>query len=102
MDISPAALPPRQPQVTDADRADPLFPEYARWRAAMATQLVEADSFADWKRHRAQEAYRDDAAEHPRYPEFLQWMRQTKAGGRPCPGGAFPANFNYWLAGGRW
>lgn len=43
------------------------------------------------------------ATQHPRFPEFQAWMRETRAGVRRCPGGvSFPANFGYWLGGGRW
>lgn len=102
MEMHAAALPPRQPLVTEQDRVDPLFPAYSRYRAAMSNLLVEASAFADWKHQRESEAIRDEAASHPRYPEFVEWMRQTQAGARPCTAGVFPDNFNFWLAGGRW
>lgn len=102
MEMSAAALPPRQPLVTERERADPLFPEYARYRASMNSLLVEASAFADWKFQREQNAIRDTAAQHPLYPDFVAWMRETKAGGRSCPAGVFPDNFNFWLTGGRW
>jgi hypothetical protein len=100
--MSAAALPPRQPLITDEDRKDPLFPEYQRHRASMSAQLVEADGFADWKRHRQTAETSDQAAAHPSYPEFLAWMRREQGGARKCPAGDFPRNFEFWLTGGRW
>lgn len=99
-EMSPAAEPPRQPPISEADKKHPRFAEYMIYRGAMIRQLVEASSFPDWLR----QAERDtgELMLDPRYPEFLQWMRDNKGGRRPCPVGVFPANFRYWLQGGRW
>ena len=50
MEISRAALPPIQPNISATDRAHPRFGEYLNYRAAMSRQLVEADSFSSWLR----------------------------------------------------
>ena len=102
MNMSQAALPPRQPSITERDRAHPQFRAYQAYCSSMSTQLVEASAFSDWLHQQEQHAASDQAATDTRYPEFLAWMRQTKAGGRKCPAGAFPANFRYWLDGARW
>lgn len=103
MDISAAALPPRQPYVSEKERMHPKYPEYRNHVSAMTRLLVEAPSFADWLAQSTYHAKLDTEAKHPRYPEFLAWMRATRGGARKCPAGnAFPANFHYWLNGGRW
>lgn len=102
MEMSKACLPPRQPPISDQDRAHPLFPEYQRHRASMMAHLIEASSFKDWLYQRERNVAADDAANHPEFPAFQAWMRQTKGGARRCPAGAFPANFKFWLKGGRW
>lgn len=102
MDMHKAALPPQHGPVTAEDRRHPRYPEYSRHRAAMAALLVEAPGFKDWLRQSEAEAVRDEWAKHPRYPEFLAWMRKTKGGARRCPAGLFPDNFKHWLEGGRW
>lgn len=103
MDISAAALPPIHGPITEQDRKHPRFPEYQHWRANMARLLVRADGFKDWLYQQEQSEYRDSWASHERYPEFLSWMRETKAGARKCPAGnVFPENFKHWLSGGRW
>jgi hypothetical protein len=82
-----------------------MFPQYRQYRSSMNRLMVQSDSFADWLYHVEQETIRDGWAKHPRYREFLAWMRQTKAGARKCPGSpgnAFPQNFQYWLEGNRW
>ena len=102
MEISPACLPPRQPVIREQDRSHPRFREYLSYRSSMTNQLAEASSFSDWLYQNEQEAIRANAADHPQYPAFLAWMRQTKAGARRCPKGDFPQNFKFWLSGGRW
>jgi hypothetical protein len=104
MDMSPAALPPRSPVITQQDRRHPRFPEYDRYRMGCVRLMVRAHDFSDWLHQGEAEAVRDKAADHPRYQEFMAWMRQTQAGRRKCPvpGGAFPQNFYHWLEGGRW
>lgn len=102
MDMSAAALPPIQPRISDADRANPLFPEYQRHRSFCDRQMIDAPRFTDWLRQREQGQVRDDWARHPRYPEFLAWMRSEQGGARKCPAGRFPENFKHWLDGGRW
>lgn len=103
MNMSPSAIAPRQSPISETDRAHPLFGEYNCYRSSMSILLVEAASFSDWLFQRERQKADDIAAQHPRFPEFQAWMRDTRAGGRRCPGGvSFPANFKYWLTGGRW
>jgi hypothetical protein len=102
MDMSKAALAPRQPVITDRDRAHPLFPIYSQHRSACARLLVDASSFRDWLYQYESELQRCNAATHPRYPVFLEWMITHQGGARKCPSGAFPHNFHFWLEGGRW
>lgn len=102
MNMSKAALPPRQPPISDRDRAHPLFPEYQRHRSSAAINLIEASSFQDWLYQRERNAADAAAADHPDFPAFQAWMRQHKGGARRCPAGAFPDNFKFWLEGGRW
>lgn len=103
MHMSAAAFPPIHGEITDQDRTHPRFAEYSRWRASMSRQLVRADGFKDWLYQQEQNEMRDRWAAHESYPDFLAWMRETKAGGRKCPAGSyFPVNFQFWLEGGRW
>lgn len=102
MHLSAVALPPQQPPISYHERQDPDYPAYNRYRIAMNSLLVEADSFSAWKRQRESSRERLKAMAHPRFREFQAWMRRTQGGARPCPAGVFPANFQYWLAGGRW
>jgi len=100
--MSSAALPPRQPPVSEKDRQHPLFVLYSQHRSWCSSQLIEAPSFEDWFYQREQEMLRKSKTDDPRYPEFLEWMRENQGGARQCPAGNFPDNFDYWLNGGRW
>lgn len=100
--ISPAALPPVQPLISEAQRKHAMFNDYMNYRANMSRLLLQADSFSEWLAQSTDQADRNNAALHPRYQEFLQWMRDNKGGARRCPAGSFPLNFNYWLQGNRW
>lgn len=102
MDISAAALPPRQPTISTKDRTHPLFRLYQQHLSSCSLNLIEASAFADWLYQREQNEKSESAAAHPRYADFLAWMRANRAGARPCPAGTFPRNFQYWLDGGRW
>lgn len=102
MNISSAALPPVQPNVTAADRVHPLFPIYNQHRAACSRLLVQADSFRDWLAHYEHDLKNARAAADPRYPRFLDWMIANQGGARKCPAGSFPHNFYFWIEGGRW
>lgn len=97
-----AALPPIQPTITDADRAHARFPEYQVYRSFCSTALIEASAFKDWLRQSERQESDARLVQSPSYPEFLAWMRKEQGGRRKCPAGAFPANFIYWMAGGRW
>lgn len=77
MNMSAACLPPQQPSISDADRAHPLFPEYERHRAAMAAQLVRADSFTTWLLGRMALAESKRWTSHPRHPEYVRWLREN-------------------------
>lgn len=102
MKMSKAALPPQQPVINEKDRAHPLFAEYQRHRASCVNQLVSVDAFADWLYQREFKQRADDAAKHPKFQEFQKWMVDNQGGARKCSAGSFPANFRYWLDGGRW
>ena len=103
MEMSKAAIAPQQPLVLDQDRKHPLFPEYDEHRRFCNANLVRADSFRDWLASRERQLRDDEIRKHPKFPEFQKWMRENKGGRRKCPAGnAFPANFHFWLEGGRW
>lgn len=107
--MSAAALPPVQPPINDRDRTHPLWPVYSTYRNSMTNQLVQASSFRDWLA-RYESDQRDGAfLAHPQYSDFMDWIRTNQGGARKCcptdemPYGlSFPANFEYWLNGGRW
>ncbi len=100
MDMSVAALPPRTGRASEADRAHPLYREWQRAEANNARLMIDGQNFRDWLYQREQAAMRDDWAKHPRYAEFLDWMRANKGGARGKLN--FPENFKFWLDGGRW
>lgn len=103
MDISAAALPPRQPAILPSDRQHPRFAAYMQMRAGFSAKLIEAPSFSDWLACEQRQARHDELAADPQFPAFQRWMRETRGGGRPCPAGnSFPANFTFWREGGRW
>lgn len=109
MDMHAAALPPRSGRYGKADQEHPLFPLYREHLTSCARLMVDASDFRDWLFQHNAAVERDAWAARPEYPEFLAWMRETKAGGRRCcptrdnPNGlAFPHNFAFWLEGGRW
>lgn len=102
MNMSKAALPPRAPHISANDRLHPLFPTYELHLSSCRRNLIEASSFADWLSQYNYETERTSAAAHPKYPAFLDWMRDNQGGARKCPAGAFPHNMYYWLDGGRW
>lgn len=102
MDISAAALPPRQPSTSPTERAHPLYPEYRRYVSAMSINLVEADPFDGWLRQRDLAARDEDLQAHPRFREFQRWMRDTQGGAPGKTDLTWPANFQAWLGGARW
>lgn len=103
MEMSKAAIAPVQPHISDTVRAHPLFPLYRQHRSSMTMLLVQCASFEDWLYGYEDELRRANEAKHPRYPDFLAWMRANKGGARKCPAGnSFPHNFHFWLEGGRW
>lgn len=102
MDMSKAAIAPRQPIITEADRKHPLFPIYNEYRAGCSRMLVQASHFKDWLSQYERELVNAKAASDPRYSKFLDWMIDNKGGARKCPAGMFPHNFYFWLEGGRW
>lgn len=109
MDISRAALPPRTGKYSRSDEAHPLFPLYREKLNSCARLLIDAPNFRDYV-YQYERDQRDAVhAAHVRFPEFQQWVRDNRAGGRPClpnadfpQGRSFPQNFVYWLDGGRW
>lgn len=109
MHMSNAALPPTQPAIPASAKDHQLFPLYQQHRSFCSNHLIEASSWDGWLYQHEANMRNEDAAKHPRYPAFLDWMHETKAGGRPCcpsedlPRGlVFPLNFYFWLDGGRW
>ena len=102
MDMSAAAIAPRQPHVSAADREHPRFAEYSRYRSAMSIQLVEAMSFGNWLGSIETAAELDRWTQHPHYPQFLRWMRENQGGDKTRSKLSFPANFQAWLGGARW
>lgn len=100
MDMSAAALPAISGQASDADRNHPLHREWRQAEASCRRLMINGQNFKDWLYQRGQNEYRDNWAKHPQYPNFLAWMRETKAGGRGKLG--FPENFKAWLSGERW
>lgn len=109
MDMSAAALPPRAAHYSRSDEQHPLFPAYREYLYFCARQMIGASDFRDWVYKTEQSAISDRWADHAEYPAFLDWIRATKAGARPCCpskdlplGLSFPRNFQHWLEGGRW
>lgn len=102
MDMSRATIAPRQPHVSQADRAHQLFPLYEQHRTSCSNLLIEAHDFRDWLYQYEAKLVSDAAAKHADYQAFKDWMIETKGGARKCPAGTFPHNFNYWREGGRW
>lgn len=102
MEMSKAALPARYGRATAQDEKHPLFPIYRQWRSSMSAQLVNSEDFKDWLYSYERNLENETYAGHDKYPEFIKWMRANQGGARRCPAGAFPHNFNFWLAGGRW
>lgn len=102
MDMSPAALPPIQPDIRESDRLHPLFVLYQQHRNVCTLNLLECESFADWLRCYERNLRDREIARHPRYQSFVEWMQTNQGGARKCPAGAFPQNFHFWLEGGRW
>lgn len=102
MDMSAACTAPRQPYISEKDRAHPLFHLYSQHRASCSNQLIQAQAFKDWLYQREMHARDDEAKKHPQYREFMGWMIENKGGARKCPAGVFPHNFSYWQEGGRW
>lgn len=102
--MSAAALPPIVGTSTAEDQRHPRFGEYRIYRSWCARQMIDCPGFKTWLGGVEREERLAKIAEHPRFKDFQNWMRDTKAGGRKCPAGhgAFPDNFNYWLEGGRW
>lgn len=109
MDMSKAALPPRSGGYTNTDERHPLFPLYRQYLNSCARNMIDAPDFGDWLYKYERDKLNTRYTQHEQYPAFLTWMRETKAGRRQClpsramPNGLnFPANFVYWIDGGRW
>jgi hypothetical protein len=109
MDMSAAALPPITGTTSKADETHPLFPLWRQAEASNQRLMINGQNFRDWLFQYERNQRNDDAAKHSEYLNFLAWMRANQGGARPCcpskemPNGLnFPANFHYWLAGGRW
>lgn len=102
MDMSAVALPARTGFYSERDRKHPMFAKYMDYRRSMSRLMVDSSDFADWLTQHNREMIADEAAKHPRYQEFRAWMIANQGGSRPCPFGAFPGNFQFWLDGGRW
>lgn len=48
MDMSPACTPPTHDAGTTTERQHPRWPDFERYRSAMARQMVSGASFASW------------------------------------------------------
>jgi hypothetical protein len=108
-DISAAALPPIQPPMPRGVERHPLYRAYLAHRSFAANNLIRATSWEGFLYQAEQDRVSSEATSHPRYPEFMDWMRANRSGARKClpskdfpEGLAFPANFRHWLEGGRW
>lgn len=108
-EISQAALPPIQPPMPKGVASHPLYGAYLAHRTFCANNLIRAADWDGFCHQHEQARINGEAERHPQFQEFYDWMRATKAGGRKClpsrdmPYGlSFPANFMYWLEGGRW
>lgn len=102
LDMSKAAIAPRQPILSAKERTHPLASEFEAYVRGMSRLGVQADPFSSWLASRDREAVAKSAEQHPRFPEFKTWMQANRGGesGRnPAP---FPHNFNLWLLGHRW
>ena len=102
MNMSKAAIAPKQPSISKKNREHPLFCLYEQHRSFCSNNLVEADSFEDWLYQYERNLVNEQASKHPEYPNFLNWMRENKGGARECPAGSFPHNMYFWINGGRW
>lgn len=102
MMMSQAALPPPPPRVAEADRRHPLYAEFQNYRAGCSRLLIQCQDFDDWVACKAREEKNARLAERPEYPAFMAWMKTNQGGARRCPAGCFPANFLFWIDGGRW
>jgi hypothetical protein len=109
MDMSKAALPPRSASYSKQDEQHPLFPLYRQYAQSRTHLMIDCEAFRDWLFSYERQQRDESFMAHPRFAEFQQWMRDNQAGARPCcptrdlpRGVSFPANFVYWLDGGRW
>lgn len=111
LNMSKAAIAPNLPYITEKDRSHPSFSKYETYRQSRIQLGINCQSFSQWLNSTAIEEYRDEWANHPRYPEFQKWMHTEKPGltNRRCrpskdlPHGlSFPENFKVWLTGERW
>jgi len=102
MNMSKAAIAPRQPLITEANRKHPLFPLYQQHLTFCNVNLIEASRFGDWLYQYERNLIDAAATRHAEYPAFMAWMRENQGGARRCPAGAFPHNFEFWRNGGRW
>jgi len=102
MDMSAAAIAPRQPQIREADRKHPLFALYAQHRSFCNAQMIECSRFEDFVHQHNEELRAKSFRADPLFPAFLSWMQASQGGARRCPAGDFPKNFLFWKAGGRW
>lgn len=102
MDMSAAALPPRQPHIPENARSHPDFMEYMSYRSGCNRLMIDASRWEDWLAQRAFRAELDDWSRHPRFKAFQAWMFENKGGDRKRNPAAFPENFKAWLDGARW
>ena len=102
MDMSKAALPAKFGRASKEDEKHPLFPLYQQHRSSCTRLMVNSSDFKDWKYQYEQNLKNEEAAKHPKYKDFLDWMIANQGGARECPVGYFPHNLYYWIEGGRW
>ena len=102
MNMSKAAMPARYGRASKQDESHPLFSIYQQYRSNMSRLMVDSQDFRDWLFNYETNLQNEQATNHPKYNEFMQWMVVNQGGARKCPAGMFPHNFHYWLRGGRW
>ena len=59
MDISAAALPPRQPAASQSERSHPRYAEWRHYVSAMSMKLLEAAPFHVWLRQREERGHEE-------------------------------------------
>ena len=93
MEMSNACTAPVQPAISNNDLAHDFFPQYQRYRNALASQLVTVMSFKSWLYQHEQTIEIDYVNNHKRSTEWRLWLR-TNAIFKP---GYVMESFHHWL-----